>query len=137
MATRLVQVDGDFCAHTGNDVLATGVVKGDNHRDTLADFGEVAAGVVLGGQQRELGSGGLHNLLHMAAEAGAAIGIDGDVNRLTGADIADGILIHVGGHSQRIEIGDLDDGQTGGDHLPLHGEGLHDATADRAGDIDG
>src|SRR5579875_2802401 len=103
-------MDGDFGAHARHEVLTTVVVKRNNHGNTLADFREVAAGVVLGGQQRELRSRRLHNLLHVTAEGGATIGVDGDINLLADADVVDGALIHVGHDGEVASLSNLDDG---------------------------
>ncbi len=48
---HLVKMDGYFSAHAGKNGLAAGGIQSDQHRDALPDFGEVATGGVLVGQE--------------------------------------------------------------------------------------
>jgi hypothetical protein len=133
---RLVEVDGHCGAHARGERLAAIALQGDDDGDALADLGEVAAGVVLGGQQRELAGGGRHDLLDVAAEAGAGVGIDGDVHLLARRDVIDRALVDVGDHVDAAQVGYLQKGQAGGYGLALDGVYLDDLAADGAGDRD-
>jgi hypothetical protein len=93
--------------HPWYDVFATVAIKRHDDRDTLSNTGEVAAGGVLVGQERELTGGSLDNLLDVSCKGGVAVGINFDVNILTDFDIADSCFINIGCNSERIEVSNL------------------------------
>ncbi len=105
--TRLMDMDAYRSTHPWYNVFATVAIKRHDDRDTLSNTGEVAAGGVLVGQERELTGGSLDNLLHVACKGGVAVGINFDVNILTDFDIADGCFINIGCNSKRIEVSNL------------------------------
>src|SRR5579875_141353 len=131
-----MDVNGDFGAHAGHNLLAAGAVKRDEHRDALTDFGEVAAGIVLSGQQREAASGGINDLLHMAAIAGIFVGVDMDVDLLAHLDVIQSVLIDVGDDVEVVQVGELGQWHTRRDDLVRHHRKLQDGAIDGTGDLD-
>src|SRR5215469_4241789 len=79
---RLVQVDRHFGAHARYEVFPASTVQRDEHRNPLADFGEIPTGIILGRQERKLASSSPHDLLHVPAKAGAAVGVNRDIHAL-------------------------------------------------------
>src|SRR5579875_355742 len=131
-----MDVNGDFGAHAGHNLLAAGAVKRDEHRDALTDFGEVAAGIVLGGQQREAAGGGINDLLHMAAIAGIFVGVDMDVDLLAHLDVIQSVLIDVGDDVEVVQVGELGQWHARRDDLVRHHRKLQDGAIDGTGDPD-
>lgn len=95
---ELVDMDRHAHAHTRHNGFATGGVERDHDRDALPNFGEIAARVVLGWQQRELTGGRHDDALYLAGETGTAVGIDVDIDTLADLHVINGTLVHVGGH---------------------------------------
>src|SRR5712692_5715713 len=133
---RLVQMDRHFGAHPRHEILPSSAIERDEHRNALADFGEIPTGIVLGRQERELASSGLHDLLHMPTQAGATVSIDRDIHALAIRDVVDGSFSDIGDDADPAQIGHLHDGESRRDSLASDGRNLYDGATDWTGNID-
>src|SRR5712692_1910501 len=130
---RLVQVDRHFGAHPRDEILPTSAIERDEHGNALADFGEIPTGIVLGRQERELASSGLHDLLHMPAQAGATVRIDRDIHALAIREVVNGSFSDIGDDVDLAQIGHLNDGQARGESLASDGRNLYDEDTEWTG----